>query len=127
MIGPVSGSGAGISGRSPKRRHERVSKPRGSDRSASESESQDTSTPGRALALIGEQDARGDEALRGAGTPFAQRGNAAFLTHLIATRENLPQTRARRRSDPATTTSMYQSVSRSTINTTTGRILRHTA
>jgi hypothetical protein len=38
----------------------------------------------------------------------AGRAQAAFLVHLIATRRDLPQTRARRRADPAEATRAYR-------------------
>lgn len=54
-------------------------------------------------------------------------GDAAFLTHLIATREGLPQTRARRRAEPDHSAAAYATTARSTIQTATGRILKHSA
>jgi hypothetical protein len=45
-------------------------------------------------------------ALPGAARP-AGRAHAAFLTHLIATRRELPQTRARRRAEPGEAARAY--------------------
>ena len=40
------------------------------------------------------------------------RGNAAFLAHLIATKAQAPQTRAKRRAEPAEALAAYRTVAR---------------
>ena len=42
----------------------------------------------------------------------APRGDAAFLAHLIATRTQAPQTRARRRAEPADAIAAYRGMGR---------------
>lgn len=44
--------------------------------------------------------ARGD-------TPLRTRSQAAYLAHLIATKDKVPQTRERRRAEPAEVTAVY--------------------
>ncbi len=51
------------------------------------------------------------------------RPNAAFLAHLIATRENVPQLRARRRTEPETAIASYNRTEASARNPQPGRII----
>jgi hypothetical protein len=44
-------------------------------------------------------------------SPFA-RGDAAFLAHLIATKAQAPQTRTKRRADPAEVIAAYRAAAR---------------
>ena len=57
----------------------------------------------------------------------AAYSDAAFITHLIATREGLPQTRARRRAEPEASAAAYAAAARATIHFPTGSILKHSA
>jgi hypothetical protein len=43
--------------------------------------------------------------------PLLPRGDAAFLAHLIATREQLPQTRVKRRAEPEEAIAVYRAMS----------------
>ena len=43
-------------------------------------------------------------------TPQLPRGNAAFLAHLIATKDQAPQTREKRRAAPAEVLAAYRAV-----------------
>ncbi|MGN6570904.1 MAG: hypothetical protein ACTHLO_05770 [Pseudolabrys sp.] len=42
--------------------------------------------------------------------PILTRGDAAFLAHLIATKEQAPQTRLKRRAEPAEVLAAYRAV-----------------
>jgi len=42
--------------------------------------------------------------------PAVVRGDAAFLAHLIATKEQLPQTRIKRRAEPDVALALYRAV-----------------
>ena len=59
--------------------------------------------PGRALTVVAAP------APREAPQPLP-RGNAAFLAHLIATKAQAPQTREKRRAEPAEVLSAYRAV-----------------
>ena len=47
-------------------------------------------------------------------TPLRTRPQADFLAHLIATREQLPQTRERRRAEPSVAVNLYAATSAAT-------------
>ena len=51
------------------------------------------------------------------------RTNAAFLAQLIATRDNMPQTRARRRAAPAQAIDAYRTTERQPRHMEAGRVL----
>ncbi|PTW63322.1 hypothetical protein C8N35_1011373 [Breoghania corrubedonensis] len=53
--------------------------------------------------------------------------NAAFLTHLIATDAGVPQTRARRRAEPAASAQAYTTAAGSTFYLKPGSILNRSA
>jgi hypothetical protein len=60
--------------------------------------------------------AAADSASRGFSSSAAQRyGDAAFITHLIATAHGVPQTRSRRRAEPDCAISAYAAVSRNAL------------
>ncbi|MEZ5785329.1 MAG: hypothetical protein R3D62_02315 [Xanthobacteraceae bacterium] len=54
-------------------------------------------------------------------------GSAAFLAHLIATSQKLPQTRDRRRTDPAEARAAYGATRQAGVGKMTGRVLTHIA
>jgi len=61
--------------------------------------------PSESRALIAVQPiARGD-------TPLRTRAHAAYLAHLIATKDKLPQTRERRRAEPSEVMAAYAAAS----------------
>ena len=57
---------------------------------------------GRALTIVGTPVSR--------EAPALTRGDAAFLAHLIATKEQLPQTRVKRRAEPAEALAAYRTM-----------------
>ncbi|MCA1300764.1 hypothetical protein [Stappia indica] len=63
------------------------------------------------------------EAIRPESFRRYRGANPAFIAQLIAHRENLPQTRARRRADPATAIGAYTAVERMPRHIPTGRLL----
>jgi hypothetical protein len=69
------------------------------------------SPDGTAAAMQGQAIAQGKALVpvaSGRSAPPAGRAHAAFLTHLIATRRELPQTRARRRVEPGEAARAYR-------------------
>jgi len=67
-----------------------------------------------ARALVSTKLGPAERGCSGSMPPAAQRyGNAAFITHLIATAQGAPQTRSRRRAEPDVAVSVYAAASRS--------------
>lgn len=60
---------------------------------------------------------------RKAGYARLHRTNAAFLAQLIATRDNMPQTRARRRAEPDEAIAAYRATERQPRYMDAGRVL----
>lgn len=60
---------------------------------------------------------------RETGYSRLHRTNAAFLAQLIATRDNMPQTRARRRAAPAQAIDAYRTTERQPRHREAGRVL----
>ncbi|WP_051241970.1 hypothetical protein [Stappia stellulata] len=60
---------------------------------------------------------------RETGYSRLHRTNAAFLAQLIATRDNMPQTRARRRAAPAQAVDAYRATERQPRHMDAGRVL----
>jgi hypothetical protein len=60
---------------------------------------------------------------RETGYSRLHRTNAAFLAQLIATRDNMPQTRARRRAAPAQAIEAYRTTERQPRHMDAGRVL----
>lgn len=124
MIAPVSGAGAGAAGRRGGNGR-RVEPTRASAQAGGGDRGQHEPLPDSRALVASQSESRrqssgGNRALRG-------YADAAFLTQLIATREGLPQTRARRRAEPEETIAAYAATARSTIQLPAGKILRHSA
>ncbi len=69
-----------------------------------------------------------DKAGRGEPARYHYYGaNAAFLTHLIATDADLPQTRMRRRAEPEPSSRAYESAAGSTFSLPAGIIVNRSA
>lgn len=79
---------------------------------------------GRALVLVEQPPNSADERL---SRLVDVRSDAAFVTQLIATNAGLPQTRARRRVEPAVSVAAYAESGRSTFALPAGMIVRRTA
>lgn len=123
MIAPISGAGANATGRRFGGDNRRVEPIDAAERGSQQAPRHTPIAPERAL-VASQKDARREQTSARATQIY---GDAAFLTHLIATREGLPQTRARRRAEPEQSAAAYATTARSTIHLSAGRILKHSA
>ncbi len=82
---------------------QRTVEPISAENRADRNDDQDPKTP--STALVSRDPARSRQ--RTAATVWFNRPSAPFLTHLIATRADMPQTRARRRAEPSEAVVVY--------------------
>lgn len=123
MIAPISGAGASTVNRRARSRDRHVEPTSASEQGARQRPENAPIAPDRALVANEQTTQRASTNKRTAHL----HGDAAFLTHLIATRENLPQTRVRRRAEPEQSVAAYATTARSTVHMSAGRILKHSA